>query len=635
MKLIYFLIAVTIYAPVFAQATDTVTFDPKIKYTQTIVDTLFVGLKKAKIKIKSFEDIKRILESDKDLLGWPYYYYRKLRSYKESKYDSIILYADKGIKAFETSTVKRDFDEQNLLQLNYQKAFALSILNKHSEAIVCYQKALDLNKKYPYKWKSFIIAGKARSHYDMGNDSLALESFLKLTKDSLYMSITRSFVTTYERIGGIYYASQDLEKSKYYFRKSLDKSINSSYKADLASIYGSLGGIYFRRKNIDSVLYYYKKSIYSDKEFGIGDYYGAIEDNQFHKGYVNIFEGALEKGIFDLQKLKSKLILATKKTKGDKELMLKIIETLVIAYEKQGNYKECHNLLTETFDFLDAFHKGQLKENLQELETQYQTKEKDFEINQLEKTQEQQDTIINQQKTIGLGLGGFLVILSGLGYLFWRQRKLKNEYEKENLEQRLLRSQMNPHFIGNAMNTVSALVEKQSENTIPYINKLSNLFRLVLTNSREEFVSLEDELITIKSYLELQSNFSKEFDFSVTIDKDIDVEEMIIPPMLIQPFIENAIIHGLSNMKSRGQINVDIKQKDKGLLLCKISDNGVGYGKSNDVGISKKHNSVSGGIIKERLEVLKNKFKVNSRVLVKEIEKGTTVELYLPFLIDA
>ena len=636
MKLIFFLITIVFFKPVFSQEKDTVAFDPKIKYTQTIVDTLFTDLKKGNKKVKNIEDLKKILETNNTLLGWPYYYYKKVRLYQEVNYDSVIFYADKGIKSYENSKVKRDFDEQDLLQLNYQKAYALSMLNKHKEAIINYQKALDFNKKYPYKWKSFIVSGIARSHHEMGNESLALNSFLELIKDSLYMNMPRPAIVTYSQIGVVYCTSKDFEKSKYYYKKALDRSNNSSYKAEIASIFNGLGVVFYNEKNMDSTTYYYKKAIKANAKYGIGNYYGAIENDEFCRAYVNIFEGDLKNGIIDLQKLKTKLSLAETKTKEDKELMFRVINALGLGYQKQENYREYQNLLTETFVFLNAFHQGQLEEDLQNLEIKYQTKEKDASILQLEKSKQQQDTIIKQQKTITYGLGGFLLVLSGFGYLFWRQRKLRNQYEKENLKQRLLLSQMNPHFIGNAMNTISAMVEKKSENTISYINKLSNLFRLVLNNSREEFVSLEDEIITIKSYLELQSNFSKDFDFRVSIDKEVDEEEVIIPPMLIQPFIENAIIHGLSNTEIRGQIDVVISKQDdnKGLLLCKISDNGVGYSKSNDTVVSKKHISISGDIIKERLIVLKKKFKVNSRVLVKEIEKGTTVELYLPFLID-
>jgi LytS/YehU family sensor histidine kinase len=156
----------------------------------------------------------------------------------------------------------------------------------------------------------------------------------------------------------------------------------------------------------------------------------------------------------------------------------------------------------------------------------------------------------------------------------------------------------------------------------------------VLTNSREEFVSLDDEVATINSYLELQSQFSKDFDFSFFVDNSIDQEEYIIPPMLIQPFVENAILHGLKSNSNRGRVDIKITRNDKGLLLCEISDNGVGISNVNALKDSKKQKSVSGDIIRERLEILKNKFKVNARYLITSKNKGTHVELYLPYLLD-
>jgi len=227
------------------------------------------------------------------------------------------------------------------------------------------------------------------------------------------------------------------------------------------------------------------------------------------------------------------------------------------------------------------------------------------------------------------------VLLSGFGYLFWKQRKLKNQYEKENLEQRLLRSQMNPHFIGNAMNTVSSLVERDSKETIPFINKLSNLFRLMLTNSREELVSLEEELVIINNYLELQSNFSQKFSFKVSIGDDVSLEEVVIPPMLIQPLIENAIVHGFSNSIKNREITINvIKDQKESLLKIEVGDNGSGFDQNVQLKNNQNRKSISGNIIKERLIILKKKFKVNSRLTVNSNEEGTKVELYLPYLID-
>ncbi len=637
MKSILFLIPLLVFNICYSQDEGFFTFNSSKKYTQQDIDSIIsIGRIDSKKKIE-IRELKKMLESNSSLLGWTYYYLRKSSlKYMKREFDSVLYYAKKGIDLYNENTkAHNDSYEKDVLKLYYLKGIAFQELENYTNSISNYQIALDYSKKIPYKWKSFITTGIADNHLALGNDSLALKYYLRATKDSLFMSIPKQSIVTNTRIGVIYDVFEDFDNAKYYYSKALKQSNSTDYKGNLATIYGNLGSLLYNRNKTDSILYYYKKAISASEVHGIGAYDRALNYNEFYKSYIEVFEGSLEDGVRNLKKLIEDLKELETIGKNEKELMLSALNTLGIAYEKQGNSSEYQNLLDETFKFLNTFHEGQLKEDLQKLEIKYQTKEKDFSILQLEKNKTQQDTIIKQQKEITYGLGGFLILFSGLGYLFWRQQKLKNQYVTENLKQRLLRSQMNPHFIGNAMNTVSALVEKKSKNTIPYINKLSNLFRLILINSREEFVSLEDEITTIKSYLELQSNFSTVFDFNFLIDKNINHEEVIVPPMLIQPFVENAIIHGLSNKEYRGQINVEItKQDDKGLLLCTITDNGVSYKNIDDIKTSKKHTSVSGDIIKERLKILKRKFNVNSRVLIKKIDEGTKVELYLPFLID-
>ena len=316
--------------------------------------------------------------------------------------------------------------------------------------------------------------------------------------------------------------------------------------------------------------------------------------------------------------------------------MSRVTSLLGVAYEKQGNAEAYRGLLDDYLLFLDKYEKNKEREAIENLEIQYQVKQKNASISQLEENKQQQQQIITQQRIIAIILGGLLVLFSGLGYLFWKQRKLKNQYEKENLEQRLLRSQMNPHFVSNALNTVNALVDKKSDNVIPYINKLANLFRLTLSNSREEFISLNDEIAAVKYYLELQSNLSQDFDFSIKVDDEIDGDEIIIPPMLIQPFVENAILHGLVREDSRGKVTIEFtKNIPENLLQCNINDNGIGFQNSIKITKPKKHKSISGDIVKERLAILKKKFKVNTRYTIMENEnQGTLVELYLPYLID-
>ncbi len=614
----------------FCQNNEKEIFNPEEKYTQKYIDSITMR----PMSPSQVENFKKVLENDKTLLGWNRYYMAKSKfAYDKREFDSAIYYADKGINFINTLKNIRPLDELALIPTYINKAATLSRLKDYRASIINYQNALDLTKKHPYKWKAYINTGIAENHLDIGNDSLALANYLIAIKDTNYLSIPRAAVTAYSRVAELYRDFNDITNAKLYYQKSIEISNNTTYKANISAIYGSLAKLY---NNKDSTIYYYKKALLADETYGIGKYYGAIENNMFFKGYVHIHEGALDKGINSFKTLIEKLKKKQKITQGDRDLMLKTIENLTDLYEKKGEIKEYKNLMNETFDFLERFRQGELNENLQDIETQYQVKEKNASIKQLETNKAQQNIILKQQKTITYSLIVLLLLLSVFGYSFWKQRKLKTQYDKENLEQRLLRSQMNPHFVSNALNSICGLIEEKSARTIPYINSLAKLFRLTLENSREEFVSLKDEMTALKSYLELQSNFSHDFDFEITTDITIHDEETIIPPMLIQPFVENAILHGLINNATEGKIEIAIfKQEKDNLLLCQITDNGIGYTKSMDVKTKKKRKSISGDIVTERLDLLKKKFKVNTRVTIKQAPLGgTQVDLYLPYLLD-
>jgi len=633
MKLLLFLISVFFFNSAICQQQVLLDFDPEKTYTQTYIDSM-INAPAFPMRISQF---KKVLESDKSLYGWQYHdRSMAISHYNKRQYDSVIYFAKKGYEAFERSKVKRQLDGEYAVACLYYNAKVHSESNQrdYNEAVKIYHKALELEKKYPFRWKSFILASLGSTHGKTGNDSLALKYNILAMEDSAYSALPRPAAIAYTRIGNLYEKFANESEAIRYYHKGVKVSNNSDYKFVLAPLYGCLGNIYHDNKIMDSAYYYYQKAHLANQAYGNDNFPGSKDYDTYYKSYINIHGNEPAKNIKDLKKL----ILATNEaeiiTKDSKELMQDAVNLLGLAYQKTENYKEYSNLLNTTFSILDEFHADQLREDLTQLEIQYQTKEKDASIAQLEENRQQQEKIISQQRTIAFGLGGLLLLLSGLGYLFWRQRKLKNQYEKENLEQRLLRSQMNPHFVSNALNTVCALVDKKSDQTIPYVNKLAGLFRLTLNNSREEFVSLDEELAALRNYLELQSNLSQDFDFRIHVDEHIDVDDTIVPPMLMQPFVENAIIHGLTGSKDRGEVQIKISMdKTNRLLQCNISDNGIGYGNASVE--LKKHKSVSGDIVSERLAILKKKFKVNTRFnIVPNKNAGTRVELYMPYLID-
>lgn len=619
----------------FSQQKDSLAFESNKTYTQQEIDSIIEKHRLGKLYIP-LEDIGKILKSTKNSLGWTYYYYGMGSvTFRTQKYDSTVYYTDLGIDIYENQIKKRDFDERFLLNLHLVRSTALTELKRYEEAITSAQMALEYNKKYPYKWHSFIKTRIADNHFTIGNDSIALNYFLQAIENKDFASLPRPIVTTLTRIGNIYVNLDSIAKGREYLQKALEKSNTTSYKDNISSIHLDLAFLYHDERNYNKALFHIKKAIEANDEYGIGIFQGAEFSDRFIRSYVQVFEGNTYEGIKELNSVVDELSEIEKLTENDKSLMYYCLHTLTLGYQKVKNTAAYSNLMETSFNFMDKFYELKMKENLEDLEIKYETKEKDLSITQLEQSNAQQDTIIQQQQIITFSLIGFLILLSGLGFVIWRQSKLKTQYEKENLEQRLLRLQMNPHFIGNAMNTINALVEKKSKDTQKYVNNLSKLFRLILINSREEFVSLEDEIATLHSFLLLESNFSKKFNFAFTVSKDIDPEATVIPPMLIQPLIENAITHGFTNEKD-GFINIEINKSNKhNMLICKITDNGKGYSES-DGPSQGKQTSISGNIIRERIKTLKSKFKLDLKLTIEKLDDnvGTEAKLYLPYLVD-
>jgi len=150
------------------------------------------------------------------------------------------------------------------------------------------------------------------------------------------------------------------------------------------------------------------------------------------------------------------------------------------------------------------------------------------------------------------------------------------------LEMQALRSQMNPHFIFNCLNAINHFIlNNETETASDYLTKFSRLIRQVLQNSSKKTIPLADEIDTLRLYIELeQVRFKNRFEFSITVDGDIDADGIIIPPMLLQPFVENAIWHGLMQKEDNGELTIDITRKGE-RLLCTITDNGVGRNNAN------------------------------------------------------
>jgi LytS/YehU family sensor histidine kinase len=237
------------------------------------------------------------------------------------------------------------------------------------------------------------------------------------------------------------------------------------------------------------------------------------------------------------------------------------------------------------------------------------------------------------------GLGILIILVALISFLILRHSRLRSQLTQIDLEQRLLRAQMNPHFIFNSLCAVQDFIlagKPQKANT--FLTKIARLMRNILENSREEFIPLEKEIETVKLYLDLQQlRFETEFDYDIRFDEGIDPENISIPPMLTQPCVENSIEHGLLPLKKKGNLRISYTFNN-GLMKLEVTDNGIGRKEAATRSAEKNNKkSVSTQVTRERLDNFRKTMKQKNisyeiiDLYDNEQAAGTKVVMMLPF----
>ena len=236
-----------------------------------------------------------------------------------------------------------------------------------------------------------------------------------------------------------------------------------------------------------------------------------------------------------------------------------------------------------------------------------------------------------KQKWVIYTLILLILLTTVTAFFFYRsnkQQKLTNNL----LALKSLRKQMNPHFIFNALNSVNSYIAQSDERSAnKYLSDFSTLMRAVLENSEQDFIPLAGELDLIKLYLKLeQSRFPEKFDYKVNIGPKSDLKDYLIPPMLLQPFVENAVWHGLRYKEDKGLLQITVRQKNNDSLEVIIEDDGIGRKKSEELKTKRQSDQKSTGMtnIKKRIEILNSMYKDKIDLNIADLKKdgsGTRV----------
>jgi tetratricopeptide (TPR) repeat protein len=325
---------------------------------------------------------------------------------------------------------------------------------------------------------------------------------------------------------------------------------------------------------------------------------------------------------------------------GSKNQIEESVRLLGDLAQKRGNFKEA----LDYFKMATAYRDSTINEkNMHHLATMEAVFVSDRQVNRIQELNQktlEQRLLLKQQKWILSGVLVVFAVLALVVLLGIRQYRLQGRYRNLKHQQRLLRSQMNPHFIFNALSAIQVFVlENDVEKSSRFLSDFANLMRQVLRSSNQDYISLDEEKKILQYYMELQRlRFLTPFEFSIHVDEALNADWVMIPPMITQPFIENAIEHGVRPLGGDGWVKVSFLKSSQQMIV-EVEDNGVGIEasrKARDKGWG--HESMAINITRERLEVIRKDSggKVGLEILDKKqvnpFDKGTLVRIIFPLV---
>ena len=576
------------------------------------------------------------------------------------------LYKSKSMPASKISKVSKDLkkslevnDEGQIAQ-NYER-LANEFLNKSDNA-----------KAEEYFKKAIISYTKLKLTDDVTRVTRSLAKVQESQKDY------KSAIKSYEVAGDI---SED---------KSLEK-INANDANRLRSVASPVAQVGYLNSNIELLkkekkeeevsAAYVQKAENSlkqkNKEVAIESYNQALAyakgkpaaiikiNNEIAKVYAS--DNQFDKAIDINEKL-----LADAKTNQDFSTQIKQLQSLSALYFKKENSNKAITALKEAFELaLQKGNSAEAKKSLISLTQYYNGKGNNKEslalydqflqnfeqlvqsdstlidtkafqvsedkIRQLEKEKSLKDELITKTNSFNyflLGSIGLLLVL----FLWIVKTLFSIKTKNKEIALQSLRREMNPHFIFNSLNSVNQFIAENKEREAnKYLTSYSNLMRNTMENSNKDFITLDNELEQLKKYLELEHlRFQDKFDFKLSVDPELDAERTMVPNMIVQPHLENAIWHGLRYLDAKGLLKLQV-QLTNGKVLIRIDDNGIGLTKSEELKTSnqKVHESRGMSNTKERISLLNELYKKNItfQIFEKTVpETGTIVEISFPLI---
>ncbi|WP_455169815.1 tetratricopeptide repeat-containing sensor histidine kinase, partial [Aegicerativicinus sediminis] len=505
-------------------------------------------------------------------------------------------------------------------------------------ALDYHSKALELAhlSENPSRYLRFQIAVSQNS---IGNIYLALEQYkLAITQFTQSLEIEEEMdnklglAINHENIGYAYEYQGFLERALEHYHTSL--SYNEQINSNIGRIicYNSIGRVDIKKGN------------YKEAESYIEDALKlAIKANdKFYTSLSYINYGWVNLELDDFTDAEENLLkgLSMAETYNLKSYVVSASQHLSDLYSRLGDYQNAllyYQKATETDKTIN--NERNLK-YVNDVIVQFENEAKNREIQALASENEAVRQKLKTNNIIFWFTIFAIVIIAAILIIILRNRQLNQEKQILTLEQEMLRSQMNPHFIFNSLNSIKLyIINNEKENAVYYLNKFSKLIRKILIATTEKSIPLKDELETMQLYMNIENiRFSNHIDFKIDIDPNVNTNNIQVPSLILQPFLENALWHGLSAKKEDKKIFLEIRQSDYDFVDITITDNGIGRKRSAEINQEKLLNRKSVGlsITKARLANFSKSFVHDYKLIIEDLHDengkpiGTQVKLSIP-----
>lgn len=510
---------------------------------------------------------------------------------------------------------------------NWLKGMSASF---RQEGIVYYyqadtEKAMDLWQKAlkvaePLKDNIFnasIYNNLAGIFADMKQNDRALEEYNKLLVAAREANHKPYLINALSNIGVVYNDTDRPEKALPYLKEALEIAEKEDNDYFVAVIKNNLGLVFLKQEK-------YKEA---KKQFEAAASMATSLKNKYVEASARNSLGKINLQLKDFTKaeFESKEALSLANEIDAVEWQAESWQVLSKVYMQNEDYKKAIEAYQNYIQFRDSVFTEEKKAEIVRKDMQFQIEKKEA----LAKSEIKRQKLLKNAAMAG---GGMLLLTAVITGVFYKKRrddatkmeqaKLKSKMAETELK--ALRAQMNPHFIFNSLNSINDFIAKNNtKEANDYLIKFSKLTRAILENSDKKWITVGEEIELSQLYMQLESYRLKEkFNYGFTIDKQIDTENTMIPPLILQPFIENSIWHGIAPLKTKGNIEISIQKKED-MLICTVDDNGVGRkrGKAPEMPKTSKGTAIT----KSRLEILGT----GSLDFIDK-PKGLTVKLSLP-----